>query len=373
MPPARERGRLSEVALVFAKLGVIGFGGPAAHVALMRRELVVRRRWISEERFLELFGASNLIPGPSSTELGMMLGYERAGWPGLFVAGVCFIVPAFAAVLALAWAYVRSGSLPQTDWTLRGITPIVVALVADALWELGRRLRPVSLAVGGVVLGLYLLGMDPIILLVGAAVVVMLVRRSGRLPGASAIVPLGAVAVAAAPSLAGVFFEFLKVGSLVFGSGYVLYALLRDDLVEHLHWLSHAQLLDAVAVGQVTPGPLFTTATFIGYVVRGVPGAVVATVAIFLPAFVLSFVVFSQLRRIKRSPVATAFVDGVTAGALGLMAGVTIQLGREVLTGWFAIVLALVAFAILRRFDVNPAWVVAGGAALGLLAGAAGV
>ena len=362
--------------MVFAKLGVIGFGGPAAHVALMRRELVGRRRWISDERFLELFGASNLIPGPSSTELGMMLGYERAGWPGLLVAGVCFIVPAFAAVLALAWAYVRSGSLPQTDWILRGITPVVVALIADALWELGRRLRPVSLAAGGAVLGLYLLGIDPVVLLFGAAAVMVLVRLSGRLRGASVVVPiapLGVVAVAAAPSLAGVFFEFLKVGSVVFGSGYVLYALLRDDLVDHLQWLSHAQLLDAVAVGQVTPGPLFTTATFIGYVVRGVPGAVVATVAIFLPAFVLSAVVFSQLDRIKRSPAATAFVDGATAGALGLMAGVTIQLGREVLVGWFAVALALVAFAILRRFDMNPAWVVAGGAVLGLLAGAVGL
>ena len=376
MPPARERGRPSEVALVFAKLGVIGFGGPAAHVALMRRELVVRRRWLSEERFLALFGASNLIPGPSSTELGMMLGYERAGWPGLVAAGICFIVPAFAAVLALAWVYVRSGSVPQTEWILRGIKPVVIALVVDALWQLGPRLRSAWFVVlACVVLAGSLLGVDALVLVFGAALLAMTavrVRRRGAASAAVPLVPFGAVA-AALPSLPAIFVEFLKIGAVVFGSGYVLYAFLRGDLVRELQWLSEAQLLDAVAVGQVTPGPVFTTATFIGYLLQGVPGAVVATVAIFLPAFVLAAVVFSQLDRITRSPDATAFVDGATAAGLGLIAAVTIQLGRSVMTGWVPVVFALAALVVLRRFDINPVWVIIGGAALGLAAGAAGI
>jgi chromate transporter len=373
---SRRRERpLAEVALVFSKLGLIGFGGPAAHVALMRRELVIRRRWVTEERFLELFGASNLIPGPSSTELGMMLGYERAGWPGLLVAGVCFIVPAFAAVLGIAWAYVRSGTLPQTEWVLRGIKPVVIALVADALWQLGRRLRSgglVGLAVA--VLVLYLLGVDAVLLLFGGALLTMVASgaagRHGRV--VVPLVPLGVIA-ASVPSLSAIFLEFLKIGVLVIGSGYVLYAFLRGDLVEGLGWLSEAQLLDAVAVGQVTPGPVFTTATFIGYVLRGAPGAAIATVAIFLPAFVLAAVVFGQLHRIRRSRAAMSFVDGATAAALGLMGGVSVQLGRAVLTGWFPVVLALAAFVVARRSELNPAWLIGGGAILGLAGGALGL
>jgi chromate transporter len=342
----------------------------------MRREVVERRRWIDDARFLELFGASNLIPGPSSTELGLMLGYERAGWPGLIVAGVCFIVPAFLLVLGFAWAYMRSGALPQMDWILRGIKPVVVALVADALWQLGRSVKSLALVgVGVAALVGYLFGVDILVLLFGAALVVTVavrVRSGHRVDAVVPLAPLGAV-VAVTPSLVGVFTEFLKFGAVAFGSGYVLYAFLRGHLVHGLHWLSETQLLDAVAVGQVTPGPVFTTATFVGYVVRGVPGAVVATIGIFLPAFVLSAVAFGQLPRIRRSPSAMAFVDGASAAALGLMAGVTIQLGRVVLRGWLPMALAVAAFVVIRRWQVNPAWVIVAGAVVGLAAGAAGI
>ncbi len=375
--PSRS-GRLAEVALVFLELGTIGFGGPAAHVALMRRELVDRRRWLGEERFLELFAASNMIPGPSSTELGMMLGYERAGWPGLVVAGVCFIVPATVIVLAVAWAYVRYGSLPEAGWVLYGIEPVIIAVIADALWQLGRRALtswPLA-ALGAAVVALYFAGVDAIVLLFGGAVLVMLARNAARLRSSHAAMlgwwtPLG---IAAAPGvgLGALFLEFLKLGAVVFGSGYVLLAFLRADLVEDLGWLSEGQLVDAVAVGQVTPGPVFTTATFVGYVVRGVPGALLATAGIFLPAFVFAGVVFGLLPRLRRSAWAKAFLDGITVCGLALMAGVTVQLGREVIVDLLTAALAILAFVLLRRYEPNSAWLVGGGAVVGLAARALG-
>jgi chromate transporter len=368
---SRDRRSLREVAAVFLKLGVIGFGGPAAHVALMRRELVERRRWLDEDRFLELFGAASLIPGPSSTELGMMLGYERAGWPGLLVAGTCFIVPAMLLVLAIAWAYVRYGSLPQTDWILYGIGPVIIAVILDALWQLGRRaLTSIPLATVAVaVMVLYLLGVDVIVLLFGAAILVMLGRNIVRMRAEpQGVIPILPLLAAAEAPLRSVFLEFLKLGAVVYGSGYVLLAFLRSDLVEHLHWIGESRLIDAVAVGQVTPGPVFTTATFIGYLVAGLPGALVATAGIFLPAFALSAIVFPLLPRLRRSPWASAFLTGVTVSGLALMAGVTFQLGRVVIVDAFTAVVAIVAFVVLRRFQPNSAWLVLGGAVVGLIA-----
>jgi len=376
----REHGaRLPEIALVFLKLGVIGFGGPAAHVALMRREMVDERRWVDEDRFLELFGASNLIPGPSSTELGMMLGYERGGLSGLVVGGVCFIVPAMILVLSFAWAYVRYGSLPQTGWLLYGIEPVMIAIIADALWQLGRRaIRSWLLALlASAVIALYFAGVDVVVLLFGGAVVVMLARNAARLrPHASVFLPAlpfaDVVRNGQGASLGSLFLEFLKLGAVVFGSGYVLLAFLRSDLVEHLHWLTQKQLIDAVSIGQVTPGPVFTTATFIGYLVHGVPGALLATLGMFLPAFVLSAVVYAFLPRLRRSPWADAFIEGVTVCALGVMAGVSLQLGHAVLVDAFTVVLAIAGFAILRTLQPNSAWLVLGGAVAGLAAHAAG-
>ena len=365
--PVAARGSLGEVALAFLKLGVIGFGGPAAHIALMRREFVEERHWLDEDRFLELFGGANLIPGPASTELGMMLGYLRAGWAGLLVAGACFIAPAMTIVLILASVYVRYGSVPATGWVLAGVAPVMIAIIADALWQLGRRaLKTLPLAaVGIVVLVLYLLGVYPIVLLFGGALVVMLGRQAGKLRGhAMFLLPVGAATV----PLRSIFLEFLKLGAIVYGSGYVLLAFLRGDVVQHLHWLSDGHLVDAVAIGQVTPGPVFTTATFIGYLLAGVPGGITATVAIFLPSFVFAGVVYSLLPRLRRSAWAAAFLDGVTVCGLGLMAGVSIQLGRIAITGVLTAALALVAFVILRRYQPNSAWLVLGGALIGLAA-----
>ncbi|HUL84420.1 MAG TPA: chromate efflux transporter [Actinomycetota bacterium] len=365
--PVAGRGSLGEVASAFLKLGVIGFGGPAAHVALMRREFVEERHWLDEDRFLELFGAANLIPGPASTELGMMLGYLRAGWAGLLVAGACFIAPAMTIVLILASIYVRYGSVPATGWVLAGVAPVMIAIIADALWQLGRRaLKTLPLAgVGIAVLLLYLLGVYPIVLLFGGALLVMLGRQAGKLRGhATFLLPVGAATV----PLRSIFFEFLKLGAIVYGSGYVLLAFLRSDVVQHLHWLSDGHLVDAVAIGQVTPGPVFTTATFIGYLLAGVPGGITATVAIFLPSFVFAGVVYSLLPRLRRSAWAAAFLDGVTVCGLGLMAGVSIQLGRIAITGVLTAALALAAFVILRRYQPNSAWLVLGGALIGLAA-----
>ena len=365
--PVAPRGSLGEVASAFLKLGVIGFGGPAAHIALMRREFVEERHWLDEDRFLELFGAANLIPGPASTELGMMLGYLRAGWAGLLVAGACFIAPAMTIVLILASIYVRYGSVPATGWVLAGVAPVMIAIIADALWQLGRRaLKTLPLAgVGIAVLLLYLLGVYPIVLLFGGALLVMLGRQAGKLRGhATFLLPVGAATV----PLRSIFFEFLKLGAIVYGSGYVLLAFLRSDVVQHLHWLSDGHLVDAVAIGQVTPGPVFTTATFIGYLLAGVPGGITATVAIFLPSFVFAGVVYSLLPRLRRSAWAAAFLDGVTVCGLGLMAGVSIQLGRIAITGVLTAALALAAFVILRRYQPNSAWLVLGGALIGLAA-----
>jgi chromate transporter len=374
-----DRGRLKDVAVVFLKLGTIGFGGPAGHVALMRREMIEKRRWLDEDRFLELFGASTLIPGPSSTELGMMLGYEHAGWPGLVVSGVCFIVPAVVIVLVLSWAYVRFGALPQTGWVLYGVEPVIVAVVADALWQLGgRALRSWPLAVlGAGVLLLYVEGVDVLVLLFGGAVLVTTARNARRLRSQAALLlpflPLGATATGSHHvSLDSLFLEFLKLGAVVFGSGYVLLAFLRGDLVQQLHWLTDGQVVDAISVGQVTPGPVFTSATFIGYLVGGIAGALVATVAIFLPAFALSGVVYRLLPRIRRSPWAQAFLEGATVSGLGLMAGVAIQLGRGVIVDAYTAAVAIFAFFVLRRFQPNSVWLVLGGAAVGVTAKALG-
>jgi chromate transporter len=379
-PSRAGAAKLGEVARVFLTLGTIGFGGPAAHTALMRRELVERRRWLDEDRFLELFGAANLIPGPSSTELGMMLGYLRAGWPGLLVAGVCFITPATTIVLGLAWAYVRFGSLPQTGWILYGVKPVIIAIVLDALWQLGRRaLRSWPLAALGLAVAvLYLLGVNAVALIFGGALVAMLARRARHLaPGANVLVPLLALRprlpLTEPATLGALFLAFVKIGAVVWGSGLVLLAFLRTDLVEHLHWLSQAQLVDAIAVGQVTPGPVFTTATFIGYLVLGLPGALVATGGIFLPAFVLSGVVYGLLPRLRRSPWVSAFVEGATVCGLGLMAGVTVQLGRVSIVDWLTGAVAVVSLVVLRRFQPNSVWFVLAGGLIGLAARAAGL
>lgn len=387
--PAPERSSLRELAAFFLRLGTTAFGGPAGHIAMMEDELVRRRKWLSREKFLDLLGASNLIPGPSSSELAIHIGYLRGGWAGLLIAGVCFILPAACMVCALAWAYVRFGKLPATSALLYGVKPVVIAVILQALWGLGRTaLKARFLVVVGVVsVALAALGLHPLLLLViagASAVLADQIVRAMRSVRAASLSPLaalrslarsfaplatasGAATIAAPFSLGGLFLVFLKIGAVVFGSGYVLLAFLRADLVDHRGWLTDSQLVDAVAIGQVTPGPVFTTATFVGYLLGGARGAIVATIGIFLPAFLLVAASGPLVPRIRQSKAAGAFLDGVIVASLALMAVVTWQLARASITDAVTILIAVASLVALLRFRVNSAWLVLLGAIAGLL------
>jgi chromate transporter len=370
-------GSLSEVAALFLKLGFVAFGGPAAHIALMRDEVVTRRRWVTEQQFLDLLGASNLIPGPTSTELAIYLGYARAGWRGLVLAGTLFILPAALISLALAWVYVRYGSTPQAAWLLYGIKPVIIGVVVQAIWALARTAVKGWLlaAIGALVLGLYAAGVNEIVLLLGAGVLVVAARNAGRLrqrPRALVLVPmLGAPALSTAGAAAvdpvSLFFVFLKIGAVLYGSGYVLLAFLRNDFVVRLGWLTDQQLIDAVAVGQLTPGPVFTTATFIGYIVAGTSGAALSTLAIFLPSFVFVAIVYPIVPRLRGSAWMSAFLDGANVAAIGLMLAVTWQLGRSAVVDWPSAGLALVATILLLRWRINSVWLIAGAGVIGTM------
>jgi chromate transporter len=368
------RTSLRELASFFLRLGLTAFGGPAAHIAIMEDELVRRRRWLSREAFLDLLGASNLIPGPSSSELAIHIGYLRAGWIGLLVAGCCFILPAAIIVAALAWLYVRFGALPAVSSILYAVKPVVIAIVLQALWGLGRTAVKtwfLGLIGAGAAVAAFL-GIHPLLLLLIAGCVACLANLRRSRPGFAAL-PLSAASIATAAtgatafSLSSLFLVFLKVGAVVFGSGYVLLAFLRADLVVHRGWLTDPQLVDAVAVGQLTPGPVFTTATFIGYLLGRLPGAAVATVGIFLPAFVLVAASGPLIPRIRTSKLAGAFLDGVNVGSLALMAYVTWQLGQTSLVDATTVVLAVVSAVALFRWRLNSIWLILGGSAVGLV------
>jgi chromate transporter len=378
-----QRKRVLELARLFVRLGATAFGGPAAHVAMMRDEVVVRRRWITEQEFLDLLGATNLIPGPNSTEMAIHIGLIRARWKGLLAAGISFILPAMLIVLALAWAYVRYGTTPVGDALLYGIEPVVIAIVLIAVLRLGRtavKQSPLLIVTGLASLVLYLFGVNELILLGGAGLVVLVVKTASRLrPGRSqSIAPLlvGALLPATAGAQQGsvelwrLFLQFLKFGAVVYGSGYVLFAFLQGDLVDRLGWITNQQLVDALAVGQITPGPVFTTATFIGYLVGGIGGAIVATVGIFLPAFVFVGLLRPLVLLMRRSTWAGDLLDGVNVGAVGLMAGVLWQLGRQAIVDVPTALLALGAGAILFRFTLNSGWLILAGAVFGLLVSA---
>ncbi|QNP53297.1 chromate efflux transporter [Hymenobacter qilianensis] len=378
---------LGELALLFLRLGSTAFGGPAAHIAMMEEEVVRRRGWLTQERFLDLLSAANLIPGPNSTELAIHIGYERRGWAGLLVAGICFILPAMLIVMAFAWAYVRFGTLPAMSGVLYGVKPVIVAVVAQALWSLGRsalKTRTLQL-LAGAGLALALLGVDELLLLFGAGIATGALRwptlETKRVPPALLLLMGAVAALALLPMVFGLkpsdaagsaplglgplFLVFVKIGSVLYGSGYVLLAFLDADLVQRFHWLSQVQLLDSVVVGQVTPGPVFTTATFVGYVLLGWAGALVATGGIFLPAFF--FVGFSipLLKRLRQSPLAGAFLDGLNAASWALMAAVSFTLARTAVVDAPTVMLVVVSAVLLLRYKVNSAWLVLGGAVVG--------
>ncbi len=369
-----EGGRIREVLWVFLRLGVVAFGGPAAHTAMMREELVRRRGWVSDARFVDLMGATNLIPGPNSTELAIHLGHERARWRGLLVAGLCFILPAALIVTGLAWAYVRYGDTPSLQRVLYGVIPAVVAIV---VWALVGLLRTV---VKTVWLGLlvvialvaYLLGVNELVVLFGGAVVAVLARGVRR----AAAGPYGLVAPLlplfhdpTTDQLARLFWTMLKIGAVLYGSGYVLIAFLERDFVDRLGWITQAQLFDAVAIGQATPGPVFTTATFVGYLVAGPLGAFLATVAIFAPSFLFVGLLTRLAEWMRASPGTSVLLDGVNATAYALMAAVSWQLGREALVDAWTAAIAVVTLGLLWRTRLNSAWYVLGGAAVGLVIG----
>jgi len=372
--------RLGELAKVFLKLGAIGFGGPAAHIAMMEDETVTRRGWMSRDRFLDLVGATNLIPGPNSTEMAIHVGYIRAGWRGLIVAGTCFIFPAVTITAILAWIYTQWGTLPEVEPFLAGIKPAVLAVIFGALWRLGKKAIKNStlLVIGIAVVGLLLLGLDNIVaLLLGGvlgAIALQIKRKISPPPAAFFLLGMAATGTptVGAPSLWQLGLFFLKVGAVLFGSGYVLIAFLEGELVNELGWLTQQQLLDAIAIGQFTPGPVLSTSTFIGYLIRGVPGAAVATLGIFLPSFLFVLLLNPLIPKMRQSPWTAAFLDAVNVSAVALMAVVTANLARTTLfppTGvnWVGIAIALAAGVAVIRWKVNAAWLVLGGAIVGWL------
>ena len=381
--------RLKELAKLFFKLGVVGFGGPSVHIAMMEDEVVRQRSWLTRDQFLDLLGATNLIPGPNSTEMAIHIGYLYGGWLGLGVAGVSFIVPAVLITLGFAWAYVTFGSIPQVASLLYGIKPAVLAVVLEALWRLGkkalktRKLLTIAIAVALLVWFAHV--NEIMALLVGGSLGMVWLQFPDRRDPAeeSSVLVAGwaigaaskamAVSVAVSPvSLWKLGWAFLKIGSILFGGGYVLLSFVQGELVEGYGWLTQQQLLDAIAIGQFTPGPILSTATFIGYVIAGVPGAVVATIGIFLPSFVWVVALNPVVPYLRRSRWSSDFLEAVNASALALMGVVTLQLAISTLgqslapyADFWAVIIAIASAILAIRFRVNSAWLVLGGAAIG--------
>ena len=378
LSPAERRKRLGELAQVFLRLGLTAFGGPAAHIALMDHEVVQRRQWLTREELLDLLGITQLIPGPNSTELAIHIGYQRSGWLGLWVAGSCFILPAMGLVWGLAALYAQYQTFPQMEWLMYGIKPVIIAIVGQALIKLGWSAIKGQLTLLAAIAALvgYRLGWSEIMMLIGLGLLVMGIQQGiENRQGMGLFLGLGMTELAQIPSPKGVnspngltvFWFFLKIGSVLYGSGYVLLAFLQRELVENYHWLTPQQLLDAVAIGQFTPGPVFTTATFVGYLLAGNIGAIAGTVGIFLPAFLLVGLVHPWVNRLKQSAWVRGFLAGVNAASLGLMAGVTITLGQSALVDYLTVGLCLLSGLLLWRFSLNSAWLILGGAAIGWL------
>ncbi len=375
-----QKGRLKEITQVFFKLGATAFGGPAAHVAMMEDEIVKKRKWLPREQFMDLYGATNLLPGPNSTELAIHLGYERGGWLGLVIGGVSFILPAMLIVMVIAKIYTVYGALPEVSGIMYGIKPVIIAILLQALIRLGKsavKNVPTGVLGAGVIL-LSFLGFHEIMLLALSGVMMMLIANRKKLRGThthmSVIFPLFPIATAVTKSisvksmeLSSLFLNFLKIGSVLYGSGYVLLAFLEADFVERYGVLTSQQLLDAVSVGQFTPGPVFTTATFIGYIIQGVPGAILATIGIFLPAFVLVGLLNPVIPKLRSSSWVGGILDGVNVASWGLMAVVSYKLGIAAVVDLPTIILALISLVVVFKFKINTAWLVLAGGVVGLV------
>lgn len=374
-----QKSRLKEIAQVFLKLGITAFGGPAAHVAMMEDEIVKKRKWLDRDKFLDLYGATNLIPGPNSTELAIHLGYERGGWLGLIISGVCFILPAMLIVLVLAAIYVLYGSLPEISGIMYGIKPVIIAVILQALIRLGKSAlkNKSSIVLFVLVISLSYFGYNEIFLLFLSGLLMMIIVNRNKFNKSNLSLYM-TISVSISTysakdyiensiSLSSLFLTFIKIGSVLYGSGYVLLAFLETYFVEDFGVITTQQLLDAVSIGQFTPGPVFTTATFIGYLIHGIPGAIVATIGIFLPSFILVGMLNKVLPKLRNSSWVSGILDGVNVASLGLMAVVSLKLGVAAIVDIPTIILAIVSIIVVFKYNINSAWLVLAGGIAGFV------
>ncbi|MDO3644861.1 chromate efflux transporter [Mucilaginibacter sp. L3T2-6] len=368
-----KKGPLKELAAIFLKLGTTAFGGPAAHIAMMRQEVVVKRQWLTEQHFLDLIGATNLIPGPNSTEMAIHIGHERAGWKGLITAGLCFILPAVFITGCLAWLYKNYGTLPQVQPFVYGIKPAIISVILAAIYPLAKKsLKTIGLGItGALALLISLLGYSEILVLFGAGIVYagLTAARQKKLNALTIFPPLFSMADNGLFSRVntGLFLSFLKIGAILYGSGYVLFAFLDSELVMP-GIISRQQLVDAIAVGQFTPGPVFSSVTFIGYQVNGLNGAIVSTIGIFLPSFVFVALLNPLVKKMRGSKIFAAFLNAVNVASIALIVVICYQLGKDSLANWRAILIAIVSIGLLFRFrQINNAYIVLGGSIAGYL------
>lgn len=366
--------QIKEIAKLFLKLGFIGFGGPAAHIAMMQQEVVVKRKWMSEQHFLDLLGATNLIPGPNSTEMAIHIGYDKGGWKGLIFAGLCFILPAVFITGIFAWLYQQYGQLPEVQPFIYGIKPAIIAIIIGAVFPLAKKsVKSTFLAVVGIlVLVLSLFGISEIYLMFGAGLLAMaLYYLRDTKNTLQSFIPLAFLQIAQSPLLSEtntkLFWIFLKIGAILYGSGYVLFAFLDTELVA-TGLLTRQQLMDAIAVGQFTPGPVFSSVTFIGYQINGLSGAVISTIAIFMPSFILVGLLNPLMKKMRQSKGLSIFLDAVNVASVAIIAAICLTMGKETITDWRTILIAMISAIVVFKFKkINSAFVVIGGALLGYL------
>lgn len=370
-----EKNNLKEIAKLFLKLGIIGFGGPAVHIAMMQDEVVVKKKWLSEQHFLDLIGATNLIPGPNSTEMAIHIGHEKAGWKGLIVAGICFIFPAVIITVFFAWLYKEYGQIPEVKPFLYGIKPAIIAIIFSAIVPLAKKsLKTIQLGIiGTVVLILSLLNYNEIILMFGAGIIALLIYylKQNTNKSINAFIPLTLFQVSntniISPTNLNLFLIFLKIGAILYGSGYVLFAFLDAELVS-TGLLSRTQLIDAIAVGQFTPGPVFSSVTFIGYQINGFSGALISTIAIFLPSFVFVALLNPLVKKMRNSKLFSTFLDAVNIASIAIIISICLAMAKETIIDWRTILIALLSIVVTFNYKkINSAFIVLGGSIIGYI------